>query len=140
MSDNGKLLRKDLPEVKKPFISDSTYEFFRSNVEVVLPAIALFYVTIAQVWDLPFGDQVSQTVNALALLLGVIIKTNKNRANNVAAVEQARDAADRYAGDLVLGTGDEAYGVATLALEKDVEELGTKDEITLRVKHINIPQ
>ena len=143
MSDNGKLLRRDLPEVKQPFISDSAYDFFRNNVEVVLPAIGVFYVTIAQIWGLPFGDQVALTVNSLALLFGVIIKANKSRARNVQAVEaiiEAEQKADQYAGDLVIGTGDESMGLVTLALEKNVEEFANKDEIVLRVKNINVPR
>ena len=139
MSDNGKLLRKDLPEVKTPFISDSTYDFFRNNVELVLPALGAFYSGMSLLWGWPYSEQIVGSLGLLTVFLGVLIKVNKSRSNNVQAVVEAEKQATRYAGDLIVGTGDEALGLATLALDKDVDELAEKDEITLRVKRISLP-
>ena len=140
MSDNGKLLRKDLAEVKTPFISDSTYEFLRNNVEVVLPAIGTFYFTIASILHLPGGDEVTGIINALVLLLGIVIKANRSRNNKVEAVKAAiseqeeaeRKAiqADNRVGDIVVNTGED-NGMATFRFDKEPNEFAGLDEIRL---------
>ena len=128
--------------LKLPFISDSTYEFFRNNVELVLPGLAVLYVTIAGVWDLPFGDQVSQTINAIALFLGILIKVNRARVDKIVTAikkEDAQTALDSHVGAIVVHNGPDE-GLATLALDVPMAEVKAKDEITLRVERINIPQ
>ena len=127
--------------LKLPFISDSTYEFFRNNVELVLPALAVFYVTIAGVWGLPFGDQVSQTINALALLLGILIKVNRARVDKIVTAVEKEDALaalDNQVGAIVVHNGPDE-GLATLALDIPMNEVKAKDEITLRVERVNLP-
>ena len=128
--------------LKLPFISDSTYEFFRNNVELVLPGLAVFYVTIAGIWNLPFGDQTSQTINALALFLGILIKVNRGRVQKIVTAikqEEAVVAAEKNVGAIVVHNGPDE-GLATLALDVPMEDVKRKDEITLRVERINIPQ
>lgn len=140
MSDTKEVAEKQ--GLKLPFITDSTYEFFRNNVELVLPALAVFYVTIAGVWGLPFGDQVSQTINALALLLGILIKVNRARVDKIATAikkEDAIAAVEKQVGAIVVHNGPDE-GLATLALDIPMADVKQKDEITLRVERINIPQ
>lgn len=143
MSDNGKLLRKDLEEIKKPFITDSTYEFLRNNVEVVLPAIGTFYFTIATILHLPGGDEVTGIINALVLLLGIVIKANRSRNNKVEALKAniaEQKKADAQVGEIILGTGDEAsMGLATLRLDKEPTEFADQDEIRLKVLNVDLP-
>lgn len=147
MTDNKELLRKDLAEVKTPFISDSTYDFLRNNVEIVLPAIGVAYAGLALLWGWPFSEQIVGTIGIIGVLFGTIIKVNKKRAANVQevtakleAVEKAAADADRIAGDLFLGTGDEQNGLLTVALNREPADFASKDEVVLRVKHLNLPQ
>ncbi len=144
MSDNTPLLRKDL---KQPFINDATYDLLRSNVEIVLPAIGVAYAGLALFWGWPLTEQVVGTLGIIGVLIGTIIKVNQKRAQTIQKAEAIAEAthaaaleADKYAGDIILGTGDEALGVATLALEKDVAEFADRSEITLRVKTIVVPE
>lgn len=127
--------------LKLPFISDSTYEFFRNNVELVLPGLAVLYVTVAGVWGLPFGDQVSQTINALALFLGILIKVNRARVDKIVTAvkkEEAVLAADKQVGAIVVHNGPDE-GLATLALDVPMDDVKRKDEIVLRVERVNLP-
>lgn len=140
MSDTKEVAEKE--DLKLPFISDSTYEFFRNNVELVLPAVAAFYVTIASIWNLPFGDQVSQTVNAIALLLGILIKVNRARVDKLITAlkkEEVEAALENQVGAIVVHNGPDE-GLATLALDIPMAEVKSKDEITLRVERINLPE
>lgn len=143
MSDNGKLLRKDLEEVKKPFISAPTYEQFRNAVEVAIPGLAVLYVALAGFWDLPKPTEVAGSLSAIALFLGLFIKVNRSRNDKVEAVKAdiaEQKKADAQVGEIILGTGDETtMGLATLRLDKEPTEFADQDEIRLKVLNVDLP-
>lgn len=64
---------------------NKVYDILKFIAQIVLPAIATFYVTIASIWGLPLGDEISRTVMAVDTLLGAIlmISTSKYNQNNV---------------------------------------------------------
>lgn len=64
-------------------MSNRVYDILKFIAQIVLPAIATFYVTLASIWGLPMGDEISRTVMAIDTLLGAIlmISTAKYNAN-----------------------------------------------------------
>ena len=54
-------------------MSNRMYDIL-SKTQRFLPAIGLFYLAIAKIWDLPFGNEVNQTIVALATLLGTLLE------------------------------------------------------------------
>lgn len=54
-------------------MSNKVYDILKFIAQIVLPAIATFYVTIASIWGLPLGDEISRTVMAIDTLLGAIL-------------------------------------------------------------------
>lgn len=54
-------------------MNDKTYDIL-SKVQRWLPALAVFYVTLATIWQLPFGDEISKTINAIAALLAATLE------------------------------------------------------------------
>ena len=54
-------------------MSDKIYNVLKFIAQIVLPAIATFYVTIANIWNLPFGEQISGTIMAVDTLLGAVL-------------------------------------------------------------------
>lgn len=65
-------------------MSNKVYDILKFIAQIVLPAIATFYVTIAGIWGLPLGDEISRTVMAVDTLLGAIlmISTANYKKNN----------------------------------------------------------
>lgn len=64
-------------------LSSGAYDFLKWAGLIALPAIGEFYLTIAQIWSLPYGDAVAKTLFALGLLIGVLIGvSNKNFYNS----------------------------------------------------------
>ena len=49
------------------------YDILKWIAQIVLPAIATFYVTIASLWNLPFPEEISGTVMAVDTLLGAML-------------------------------------------------------------------
>lgn len=54
-------------------MSNKVYDILKFVAQIVLPALATFYVTIANIWNLPFGEQISGTIMALDTLLGAVL-------------------------------------------------------------------
>lgn len=66
-------------------MSNKVYDILKFIAQIVLPAIATFYVTIASIWGLPLGDEISRTVMAIDTLLGAIlmISTANYKLNSI---------------------------------------------------------
>lgn len=62
-------------------MSDSTYDFLKSTVELGLPAIGAFYFTLSQIWGFPKGEEVVGTVAAITVLCGVFLALSRKNYN-----------------------------------------------------------
>lgn len=54
-------------------LNNKVYDVLKFIAQIALPAIATFYVTVAGIWGLPYGEQVSATVMAVDTLLGALL-------------------------------------------------------------------
>lgn len=54
-------------------MKNKTYDVSKWIAQIVLPAIATFYVTVASLWNLPFPEEISGTIMAVDTLLGAIL-------------------------------------------------------------------
>lgn len=54
------------------------YDVLKFIAQIVLPALATFYLTLAGIWGLPFGEEVSATIMATDTLLGAILMISSN--------------------------------------------------------------
>ena len=68
-------------------MSDKVYDVLKFIAQIVLPALATFYLTLAGIWSLPYGEQISGTIMAIDTLLGAIlmISSTKYNSNTVSA-------------------------------------------------------
>lgn len=66
-------------------MNNKVYDVLKFIAQIVLPALATFYLTIAKIWSLPFGEEISGTIMAIDTLLGAIlmISSTKYNANSV---------------------------------------------------------
>ena len=72
-------------------MSNKVYDILKFIAQIVLPAIATFYVTIAGIWNLPLGDEISRTVMAIDTLLGGILMISTASYNKVTAVVEPKE-------------------------------------------------
>lgn len=54
-------------------MSNKVYDVLKWIALIVLPALAIFYESIAGIWGLPFAEQIPETITAFDLLLGVVL-------------------------------------------------------------------
>lgn len=59
-------------------MKNKTYDILKFIAQIVLPALATFYVTIAGLWGLPFPKEISGTIMAVDTLLGAILMISSN--------------------------------------------------------------
>lgn len=54
-------------------MSNKTYDLLKLVGQIILPAVAAFYGTLAGIWGLPFAEQIPQTIMALVVLLNACL-------------------------------------------------------------------
>ena len=60
-------------------MSNKVYDLLKFIAQIVLPALATFYVTIASLWGLPYPDEISGTVMAIDTFLGALLMISSNK-------------------------------------------------------------
>ena len=54
-------------------MSNNVYDVLKWVAIIVLPAVAILYGDLAATWNLPFGEQIPDTITAIDLFLGVVL-------------------------------------------------------------------
>ena len=62
-------------------MSNKTYDILKYIAQIVLPAIATLYFAIAQIWGLPYGEQIVGTITAIDAFLGALLGISTMRYN-----------------------------------------------------------
>lgn len=60
-------------------MKNSTYDILKEIALIWLPAIATLYFALAQIWGLPYAEQIVGTIAALDTFLGAVLHiSNEN--------------------------------------------------------------
>ena len=54
-------------------MSNKTYDILKWIAQILLPAIGTLYFAIAQIWGLPYSEQIVGTITALDAFLGAVL-------------------------------------------------------------------
>ena len=71
---------------KNSILSNKQYEIIKWFILIFLPAVGVFYTTVAGVFDFPFAGEVNQFLVALALFLGTITKISNTQYQNLKSI------------------------------------------------------
>lgn len=66
-------------------LPDRVYDWLKWVALICLPALSTFYGIIADIWNLPYGEQIPRTLTAIGLLIGALIgisQINISKENN----------------------------------------------------------
>lgn len=55
-------------------MSNKVYDTLKYVAQIVLPAVATLYFALAQIWGLPYGEQIVGTITAVDAFLGAILR------------------------------------------------------------------
>ena len=54
-------------------INNKVYDVLKWVAILFLPALSTFIAYVFPIWNIPYGDEISKTITALATFVGVII-------------------------------------------------------------------
>lgn len=60
-------------------MSNKMYDVLKYIAQIVLPALATLYFGLAQIWNLPFAEEVVGTITVIDTFLGVILKISSDK-------------------------------------------------------------
>jgi hypothetical protein len=68
-------------------MTDKMYDLLKWVAQILLPAVATLYFAIAQIWGLPYGEEIVGTITAIDAFLGALLgistyQYNKDRNND----------------------------------------------------------
>lgn len=75
------------------FKNENVYNVLKYLVLIGLPAINTFWLSIAQIWNIPYGEPISLTLTAITVCLGTLIGVGSYRYNK-ALEEKAEEIED----------------------------------------------
>ena len=55
-------------------MSNKCYDVLKYIAQIVLPALATLYFALAQIWGLPYGEQIVGTITAIDAFLGALLR------------------------------------------------------------------
>lgn len=64
-------------------LQDWLYDFLRWVANYLLPGSGTLYFALAQIWHLPYGEQVVGTVTAIVTFLNVLLGISNNAYNKL---------------------------------------------------------
>ena len=53
--------------------SNKTYDVLKWIAQILLPALGTLYFALAQIWGLPYGEQIVGTITAVDAFLGALL-------------------------------------------------------------------
>ena len=62
-------------------MSNKTYDILKYFCQIVLPAIGTLYFALAQIWGLPYAEQIVGTITAIDTFLGAVLMISSAKYN-----------------------------------------------------------
>lgn len=60
-------------------MSNHIYDILKYIALIVLPAIGTLYFALAQIWGLPYGEEIVGTITAVDAFLGAILQISTDK-------------------------------------------------------------
>jgi hypothetical protein len=62
-------------------MTNSTYDKLKYLAQIILPAAGTLYFALAQIWGLPYGEQIVGTITAIDAFLGAVLHISTTQYN-----------------------------------------------------------
>lgn len=72
-------------------MSNKVYDILKDIALIGLPALATLWLTVSQIWSLPYGEAIAATITAVAVFLGSILKISSFYYNKSIEAEAKTD-------------------------------------------------
>ena len=109
---------------RKIHLSPNQFNFVRTAAELGFPALIAFYITLSETWNWPYQTQVTATLVAVNVLIGVVVKILRYRYDT---------SVQKYDGEMVVNLSDPLKDTFALQLSTNPAEIPKHDELRLKV-------
>lgn len=110
-------------------LNNNIYDILKKAVMFWLPGLATFYFALAQIWGLPYGEEVVGTIAAFATFLGIVLGiSNIGYSPSI-----------DYDGNLRVDESDPTRDTYSLEMDVPLEDIAKKDTLTLKVQNPKEP-
>lgn len=75
-------------------MSNKWYNILKYIAQIFLPALGTLYFALAQIWGLPYGEEIVGTITAVDTFLGVLLGISSANYYKVKAQEKQEDKSD----------------------------------------------
>lgn len=105
-------------------LSDKAYNILKWLVQLVLPAVATLYFTLAAIWGLPGGESVVGTIAAITTFLGVTLGISTKKYYESDAP---------FDGSIIVQEVEPGQKMFTLELDGDPNEIEHRKHVSFKV-------
>lgn len=67
-------------------MNNKTYDIFKWIAIIVMPALSTLVSVVFEIWSIPYGAEIAQTITALATFLGAVLMVS-----NAKYIKQYKD-------------------------------------------------
>ena len=106
-------------------ITNKSYDIIKWIVVIVIPAVITLYSTLGSIWEFPYVQEITGTLAAIDVFLGVIMKISSASYNK------------EYDGILHVDTVNDEATDKYLFEVNDLDQLANKDKITLKIDAVS---
>ena len=75
-------------------LKNGTYDKLKYIVTIVLPALTTLWLTIASIWNIPYGEPIGATMGAITVFLGALIGISSANYNKIQKVKEEQNGQD----------------------------------------------
>lgn len=72
-------------------LKNGTYDKLKYIVTIVLPALTTLWLTIASIWNIPYGEPIGATMGAITVFLGALIGISSANYNKIQKVKEEQN-------------------------------------------------
>lgn len=113
----------DAPPRAHVLFSNRAYDILKHVAQIWLPALAVLYISLGGLFELPMPQQISGAIMALDLFLGTILGISTRQYTN---------SDERFDGKIVLTPGEQEE-TTDLRILLNPEAIAEKNEVTVKV-------
>ena len=88
-------------------LNNTVYDILKWVTMIVLPATGTLYFALAQIWGLPYGEEIIGTIAAITTFMGAILRISTNGYKALEEENARGEDLDNPFGDYDIEEGDE---------------------------------
>lgn len=105
-------------------ITNKVYDVIKWIVVIIIPAIITLYSSLASIWGFPYAEQITATLAAIDVFLGVVMKISTASYNK------------KYDGVLHVDTVTDDETDKYLFEIDDLDNIASQNKITLKINNV----